>query len=98
MSLEKRSIGKTLAAHALTAGLTMLLAVVVLGGRLGLARRPPVAQIHAPQPAHEPAPFASDSPEDRPTGPAARGVDARSPAPPDDVLKDLDPEETRNVL
>ena len=45
MNSDRMSMRHTLAAHALTAGVTLLAVAVLFGGRLGLMRQPPVAQI-----------------------------------------------------
>jgi len=98
MSSDRMSMGHTLAAHALTAGVTLLAVAVLLGGRLGLMRQPPVAQIpvlsQEPEPP-SPVPVPRDSGRSAPVVPIP---DSKTPAPPEDVLKELDPEERNNVL
>ncbi len=98
MSSDRMSTGRTLATHALTAGLTLLAVAVLLGGRLGLLRKPPVAQIpvysQEPEP---PSPVPVPRQFDR-SMPKVPVPDAATPAPPEDVLKELDPEERNNVL
>jgi len=92
------STGRTLAAHALTAGVTLLAVAVLMGGRLGLLRKPPVVQIpvysQEPEPP-SPVPVPRQSDRSMPKVPVP---DAATPAPPEDVLKELDPEERKNVL
>ena len=99
---------RTLASHALTVVVTLVLVMAFLGGRLGLRRVPPVAQV--PLPVQERArdrgsaardAFGSCRPGRR--GPLAPPppvpvADIRAPVPPQDVLKDLDQEERNNVL
>jgi len=80
--------------HAVTVLVTMALVVAVFGDRLGLRRRPPLVQIPgaSPQPA-APRPVSPS------TVPAQRqNAPDQTPAPPADVLQDLDPEERTNVL
>ena len=98
MERPSSSYGKTILAHVATVLLT-LLAVMVLWGEQpggGPWRRPPLAQIPgAPAPKVPPLP----RPIERGNGAAAAAprIDNRSPAPPVDVLKDLDPDERNNV-
>ena len=98
MISDRMSMRHTLAAHSLTVGLTLLVIAIFLGGRLGLMRKPPVAQIpvlsQEPEPP-APVPVPRDFGMSMPKVPVP---DAKTPAPPEDVLKDLDPEERRNVL
>jgi len=98
MSSDRMSTGRTLAAHALTAGVTLLAVAVLMGGRLGLLRKPPVVQIpvysQEPEPP-SPVPVPRQSDRSMPKVPVP---DAATPAPPEDVLKELDPEERKNVL
>ena len=97
MNSDRTSIGQTVATHSLTVAATLLAVGLFFGSRLGLAHKPPVAQIpalaqeHGPPP---PVPVPRDF--DRST-PNLSVPEARTPAPPDDVLKDLDPEERKNV-
>src|SRR5271157_673526 len=98
MSSDRMSMGHRLAAHALTAGVTLLAVAVLFGGRLGLMRQPPVAQIpvlsQEPEPP-SPVPVPRNSRRSTPVVPIP---DSKTPAPPEDVLKELDPEERNNVL
>jgi S1-C subfamily serine protease len=97
MKPEGTSMGRTLTAHALTVVATLAL-VLFLGGRFWRMREKPIAPISWPdvEPAPQlPGPVPQDS--DRPAPPIAV-PDANSLAPPQDVLKDLDPEERNNVL
>jgi S1-C subfamily serine protease len=86
-------------AHAITVEVTLALVMIIFGDRLGLGlkRRPPVAQIPglAPAEASPPQPL---SPGSAPFVPRAQRTRMQSPPPPDDVLKDLDPEERNNVV
>ena len=88
----------TLAAHALTAGVTLLAMAILFGGRLGLIRQPPAVQIpvldQEPEPP-SPVPVPRDF---RGSTPAVPIPDSKTPAPPEDVLKELDPEERNNVM
>ena len=45
MISDRTSMGHNLAAHVLTVAVTLLAVAVLFGGRLGLMRKPPVAQI-----------------------------------------------------
>ena len=45
MNSDRMSMRHTLAAHALTAGVTLLAMAILFGGRLGLIRQPPAVQI-----------------------------------------------------
>ncbi len=98
MSSDRTSTRHPLATHALTAGITLLAIAVLFGGRLGLLRKPPVAQIpvlsQEPEPP-SPVPVPRDFGRSMPTVPIP---DSKTPAPPEDVLKELDPEERNNVL
>jgi S1-C subfamily serine protease len=98
MNSDRTSMGRTLAAQAITVGVTLLAVAVLFGGRLGLTCQPPVAQIPAldqePGPS-PPVPAPQDFNRSMPTVPVA---DSKTPAPPEDVLKELDPEERNNVL
>jgi S1-C subfamily serine protease len=86
--------GKPFLAHALTALVTVILVLALVGDRLG-TRPPPLAQI--PGRSRRPAPSAP--------GPGAPGagavprqdIETDSPPPPEDVLRDLDPEERTNI-
>ena len=87
------SIGKHIAWHLVTALLTLMLVVVFFGDFSG-GRRPIFAQIRGrarTETPPMPVPAA-------PASPAGRAdLDQRAPAPPEDVLKDLDPDERNNV-
>ncbi len=100
MSSGRMSMRYWLASHALAVAITLLAVAVFFGGRLGLMRRPPLAQIPAlsQEPGSQPpAPVPVPRDLDR-TVPAVPLPDPKSPAPPEDVLKELDPEERNNVL
>jgi S1-C subfamily serine protease len=90
------SIGKNVASHVVTALLTLMLVFVFFGDLSG-GRRPVLAQIRGrartqPPPMPEPVPAL-------PSAPAIGGSDlgSQAPAPPEDVLKHLDPDERNNV-
>jgi S1-C subfamily serine protease len=88
------SLGKTIASHLVTSLLTLMLVIVFFGDFSG-GRRPVVAQIRGrarTQP--PPVPVPAD-----PSAPAVPAADLGSGAPalPEDVLKDLDPDERNNV-
>jgi S1-C subfamily serine protease len=98
MESGRTSIGRTLAAHALTVALTLGLVALLFGNRLGL-RRPPVVQIPVlEEPAQEPPPPVPIERGSARIVPPVQAPIRRTPAPPEDVLKDLDPEERNNVL
>src|SRR5271165_5049782 len=98
MNSDRMSMRHTLAAHALTAGVTLLAMAILFGGRLGLIRQPPAVQIpvldQEPEPP-SPVPVPRDFGRSMPTVPIP---DSKTPAPPEDVLKELDPEERNNVM
>ncbi|HLN28689.1 MAG TPA: hypothetical protein VK395_13175, partial [Gemmataceae bacterium] len=98
MNSDRMSMRHTLAAHALTAGVTLLAMAILFGGRLGLIRQPPAVQIpvldQEPEPP-SPVPVPRDF---RGSTPAVPIPDSKTPAPPEDVLKELDPEERNNVM
>ena len=99
MDSGRTSIGRTLATHAVTVALTLALVAMLFGDRLGLRRQPPVVQIPVlEQPAQEPPAPVPIEPDSARTVPPVQAPVRRTPAPPDDVLKDLDPEERNNVL
>jgi S1-C subfamily serine protease len=88
------SHGKRVLSHAITVLLTLALVAVFFGTRFG-ARRPPLAQILGrarSQAPPLPAPVAAS--DAAATSPASG---AGAPPAPDDVLKDLDPDERNNV-
>ena len=88
--------GKSILAHAVTVLVTLALVLALFGDRPGVRRRSPLVQIPAvvPQP---------DPPLPQPVSPtfvsSPRQIDDdQTPAPPTDVLKDLDPDERKNVM
>jgi S1-C subfamily serine protease len=81
--------------HAVTAFLTLMLVAVFFGDRLGLHRQPPLAQIPGRARSQVP-PYPDPIDPSRPAVPARKDGDAAPPLP-DDVLKDLDPDERNNV-
>ena len=85
------SYAKPVLAHAFTAVLTLMLCLVFPFDRLGKRLLP--AQIAGKQ-SRRPAP-----PAPEPIAPVKPGLntDNQTPPPPDDVLKDLDPDERNNV-
>ncbi len=90
----------SVASHTLTVMATLLAVGLFFGGRLGLAHKPPVAQIPlVDQEREPPAPVPVPVPRDLDRSvPQVQTANATTPAPPEDVLKDLDPEERNNVL
>jgi S1-C subfamily serine protease len=89
------SNGKPLLSHMMTAILTLALVVIFFGDRSGVRRLPPLAQISGrvrSQAPPRPEPVAPASPAT-----ADRSAQDSAPPPPDDVLKDLDPDERNNV-
>jgi S1-C subfamily serine protease len=100
MNDDRKSVERTVLSHVVTVGLTVALMVILFGGRLGLQRRAPVTQI--PVQEEESATRVTvpeDAPLEAPQTPEHTTVsDVRTPAPPEDVLKDLDLEERKNVV
>jgi S1-C subfamily serine protease len=89
---------RTIAAHAVTVGVTLMLVALVFGSRLVRTQPPPPRPAALPEaPLQEPAPPPVPRESDRGEAPAVT-PEAHSPAPPEDVLKDLDPEERNDVL
>jgi S1-C subfamily serine protease len=89
------SLAKTLSAHAVTALITLTLVFVISGGRLSgrlLPGQTPGTrrEINAPPP---PRPALQESL----TSAARRAANAQTPLPPEDLLKELDPDERKNV-
>jgi S1-C subfamily serine protease len=88
------SVGKKVASHLVTSVLTLMLVFVFFGDFSG-GRRPVLAQIRGrgrTQPPPVPVPAI-------PWAPAVPAADlgSQAPGPPEDVLKDLDPDERNNV-
>jgi S1-C subfamily serine protease len=86
---------KWVMSHVLTALLTVMLIAVMFGDRLGLHRKPPLAQIPGrgrvqapplPEPLDPSAPMVP-----------ARKIEESAPPPPKDLLKGLDPDEQNNI-
>jgi S1-C subfamily serine protease len=89
-----RAYGRPVVSHMLTAFLTLVLVGAFFGDRFGL-RRVPLAQIPGRVRGQMP-------PRPEPISPASpaltqRDVVGQAPAPPEDLLKDLDPDERNNV-
>jgi S1-C subfamily serine protease len=89
------SFGKPVLSHTVTALLTLVLAAVLFGDRLGLKRLPPLAQIPGRARAQVP-------PRPEPVAPSIPiapqlNLSGQTPPLPEDVLKDLDPDERNNV-
>jgi len=88
----RTSYGRQILTHGLAVVLTLTAVAVFFGDRLGARRVPPLAQIpglsrRAQAPARPPtAPPGFPSPETQ-----------ERPAPPEDILKDLDPDERNNI-
>src|SRR5690349_860302 len=99
MNRDGKSLSRTLAEHAATIAVTLTLVILLFGGRLGLRRQPPIAQIPVlEQPTQEPPPPVPVPRGHARTDAPAPAADVRTPPPPQDVLKELDPEERDNVL
>jgi S1-C subfamily serine protease len=88
-------LAKTLSAHTATALITLTLVFVISGGHFSGRLLPaqasgPRSQLHAPPP---PEPVTQEPPPTttRPT------INPQAPLPPEDVLKELDPDERNNV-
>jgi S1-C subfamily serine protease len=80
-------------AHLATAVIAFGVALLILGDRGGI-HRPGLAQI----PRRSPAPPTPAAPADEASrARPEREFDAQTPPPPEDVLKDLDPEERTNI-
>jgi len=89
------SYGKRILPHVVTALATLTLVMVLSGDRLGARRLAPLAQLPGrPRQAIPPPPEPV-----APTRPAVPRPDTgtQAPAPPEDVLKELDPDERNNV-
>jgi S1-C subfamily serine protease len=108
---QPATLGQTLLAHGLTVAVTLGLMILLFGDRLGL-RPPPPNQIagaarNQPKPRpNPPAPAGNNSTKPIPTGnrseasptsPDLAIPEGSSPPPPQDILKDLDPDERINV-
>ena len=89
-----KSFGKSVLSHFLTALFTVMLVTVILGDRLG-QRRPPLAQIAGRGRSQAP-PLPEPLDQSGPMVPA-RKVGQAAPPPPEDVLKELDPDERNNI-
>jgi S1-C subfamily serine protease len=85
------SIRTSVASHLVTVLLTLMLVFIFFGDFSG-GRRPLLAQIRGRARTETPPVPAAPA---APTGRA--DLDQRAPAPPEDVLKDLDPDERNNV-
>src|SRR5205807_1685624 len=87
------STWKTLAAHVITAAVTLALVLVLFGGRLGARRPAPVAQIpggpRASRELRTQAPQAQAAPYQLPA--------VAPPSIPADVLKGVDADEKSNI-
>ena len=98
MNSDRTSMRRTLTAHSLTVAATLLAVAIFFHGRLGLMGKPPVAKIPVliqyPEPP-KPVPVPRNLDQFLPKVPVP---DPTTPAPPEDVLEDLDPEERNNVL
>ncbi len=98
MERPNSSYWKTILAHAVTVLATLSVVMVLVGERPagGPWRRPPLVQIPGVR-AQQAPPLPRPVSPGIGTAPAASGIDDRAPAQPADVLKDLDPDERRNV-
>ena len=91
------SLAKTVSAHAVTALITLTLVFVISGGRLSGRLLPaqtpgPRREVNAPPP---PRPALQEALTSAVA--ARRAANAQTPLPPEDVLKELDPDEQNNV-
>jgi len=90
------SFWKSILAHAVTVLVTLTLVLVLFGDRLGARRRPPLVEIPSVSPEEAPPPPRPVSPTLIPS--PWQNANNQTPAPPADVLKDLDPDERDNVM
>jgi S1-C subfamily serine protease len=89
------SFGKPMLAHTLTAMVTLVVVMVVSGNHPGPRPHTALAQVpDRPRPAAPPAPD-SLAPSRVPV--PRLDSEAQTPGPPEDILKDLDPDEQHNV-
>ena len=97
MNPERTSLGRSIAAHAVTVVMTLTLVMLLFGVRLGLRRQSPVVRIPG---------LSEEPPQALPAqvpGEPGRGVPpvaesgARATVPPEDVLKGVDPDEQDNI-
>ena len=90
------SLAKTLSAHVVTALITLTLVFVVSGGRLSGRLLP--AQTPGPRREQSEPPPPRPALQEALTSAARRAANAaQTPLPPEDVLKELDPDEQNNV-
>jgi S1-C subfamily serine protease len=90
------SLAKTLSAHVVTALITLTLVFVVSGGRLSGRLLP--AQTAGPRREQSAPPPPRPALQEALTSAAHRAANApQTPLPPEDVLKELDPDEQNNV-
>jgi S1-C subfamily serine protease len=90
-----KSLGKSVLSHLVTALLAVMLSVVIFGDRPGSRRQPLLAQIQGRARSQAP-PFPMPVERSSPVVPAGK-VSESAPPPPEDMLKDLDPDERNNV-
>jgi S1-C subfamily serine protease len=79
------SSGRVVLAHAMTALVTLVLALLVSGGPVGMSRPTLLAQAGGRE--RTPGGSATTPPD----------LNTQTPPPPEDILKDLDPDEQNNV-
>jgi S1-C subfamily serine protease len=91
MARQYSTFGRQVLTHAVTVLLTLTVVAVLLGDRLG-APRVALAQIPGVSQRPRNAPRAAEPPPAFPVPEAQQ-----SPAPPEDILKDLDPDERNNI-
>ncbi len=89
------SCGKSVLSHVLTALLTVMLVALFFGDHLGLRRVPPLVQIPGRARSQSP-PYPVPVDPSSPVVPTRKAVDAPPPLP-DDILKELDPDERNNI-
>jgi len=106
MEENTNSWARVILAHAGTVAVTLMVVAMLLGGRMILSPQPPLARRPTTGPTLAPAqpvqvpvpplpvPVSPEQDRQPPVPVAGSGV----PAPPEDVLKDLDPEERINVV
>jgi S1-C subfamily serine protease len=91
-----KSFGKSVLSHFLTALFTVMLVTLIVGDRPGQRRQPPLAQIQGRGRTQQAPPFPEPLDQSGPMVPA-RKVGAAAPPPPEDLLKELDPDERNNI-
>ncbi len=93
MASQYSTYSRQILSHAVAVLVTLAAVAVFFGDRLGARRLPPLAQIPGFSRRAQVAPPAPAAP---PAFPAPE-TQGRTPAPPEDILKDLDPDERNNI-